>query len=361
MRAIMTEFVPERLQLLAAAVELQIEVIVLLVARGGLVLDAEITVGFDRDRAPPSRRRNGELDLFGPSRELNDSPVCLRVNRRQKRRLDVHNPALMLDGAGSDLEALAPLAVPMTRLVAGKKAAFDQQVKAWFLDRINCRWPAREALHGEPVEKVGLFVEFPQSPIGHVLTAAIEKPGRLSDGDKTRIEKAREKREVARLKLHPSADLQRVEVFAVKILDELDLQLILVPVGSDDRVYDFDPHQVAGCEPSLPGDDPVFPVRAARRDDERLEKPMLLDRSDEIGNVAGGDARLFGVRLNVGEAELCCAGLLAFKNVGRSGRRPSFKVSGEVFYFVCEVGTGHRARISLVRARKSRAPRLRRS
>ncbi len=92
------------------------------------------------------------------------------------------------------------------------------------------------------------------------------------------------------------AELDRVEVLAVDVLDEgFSEQVGVIGIPQDDGHGD-QPRQLGGAEPPLPRDDLVALSRASH--DDRLEDPDLADRSCQLvqGLVVESAPRLLRVR-----------------------------------------------------------------
>ncbi len=104
--------------------------------------------------------------------------------------------------------------------------------------------------------------------------------------------------------------LDRVQVGALDVLD--DRQLELVPVGklADDGRDPLQPSQSRGTHASLAGDEDV-PLEGLR-DDHRLEHAVLADARGEIRQLLLVDvaAGLIGVRCDPAERDLVRAGRL---------------------------------------------------
>ena len=71
--------------------------------------------------------------------------------------------------------------------------------------------------------------------------------------------------------------LDRVEVLALEVLDERDLQLGLVIELADDRRDALEPGRGGGAQPPLAGDQPVAVDRLG--DEDRLEDRRARGRS----------------------------------------------------------------------------------
>jgi hypothetical protein len=96
-----------------------------------------------------------------------------------------------------------------------------------------------------------------------------------------------------RQRLQRLALFERRQVLALDVLDERDLEhLRLVDVPDDGRQLD-EAGLHRGLIAPLAGDD--LEARASLPDDQRLDDPLLLDRRDELGQVAHGLARLVGI------------------------------------------------------------------
>ena len=92
--------------------------------------------------------------------------------------------------------------------------------------------------------------------------------------------------------------LERMEVLAVEVLDQRDLEDLGI------RDLDLDagdlrqPRLERRAEAPLAGDDPKAAVRQGA-DEERLQHPFGLDRLDQLPEVSHARARLLRVRFDV--------------------------------------------------------------
>ena len=79
--------------------------------------------------------------------------------------------------------------------------------------------------------------------------------------------------------------LERIEILALEVLDEGDLELLAVGELADDRRDAFETGRLGGTQPPLAGDELVAVDRL--HDEDRLEDAVLGDAGREGGKLLG--------------------------------------------------------------------------
>ena len=80
-------------------------------------------------------------------------------------------------------------------------------------------------------------------------------------------------------------DFDRIEILALDVLDERDLQELVGRDVADDARYGLQPGQAAGLEPALTDDERV--AVAGRAHQDWLEDPVRADGSGELPQGLG--------------------------------------------------------------------------
>ncbi len=149
--------------------------------------------------------------------------------------------------------------------------------------------------------------------------------------------------------------LDRVEILALQVLDERDLELIDGVQLADDRRDALEPGPPGGTPATLPGDQLV--ALEGLRHEDRLEDPVLTDargQTLQLGLVEA-DARLVRVRADAIERELDRTGLAGgpLRDQGRQAATQALRAlraDGHATTACGAVGSACRARNSLARS-----------